>query len=724
MADNVVITPGTGNTIAADEVTDGDLGSVKVQYVKLMDGTLDGTDKALVDSSGLKVNLGADNEITGTVTANLSATDNAVLDAIAASVDTLDSVDYATQTTLAAIKAKTDNIPALGQALAAASVPVILPSATITTLTPPAAITGFATSAKQDTIIGHVDGIEGLLTAIDGRVDGVEGLLTTIDADTSVLAGTDFATEAKQDDIITAIEAIPGGGGVQYTEGDTDASITGTAILWEDGSDTLRAVSAAKPLPVSGPLTDTQLRATPVPVSGTVTANLSATDNAVLDAIAADTGTIAGDTTSIDSKIVTVDTDNVTIVDMPPVTVDTTGLATSAKQDTIIGHVDGIEGLLTTIAGDTTDIEAAVELLDDTVQVLGTDTYTEATSKGITLGAVRRDADTTLVNTTNEFTPLQVDANGRLKVEAFSGETLPVSLTSTTVTGTVAVTQSGTWDEVGINDSGNSITVDNGGTFAVQVDGSALTSLQLLDDIVYTDDTSTHSTGSSKGALIMGAATPTDTAVNANDIGAIGMTNNREMYVSLRDISGTAAVTGSGNATGALRVELANNGTGLVGLNAGTNAIGKLAANSGVDIGDVDVTSIAAGTNNIGQVSVAPQTANGLSVFNATSSDGATALTSTAQAIKASAGQVYGWYIYNPNSSAQFVQFYNTAAASVTVGTTNPLFMLTIPATSAANVEFTNGITFSNAGFSCAATATAGGNGAPSTALDAVIFYK
>lgn len=41
------------------------------------------------------------------------------------------------------------------------------------------------------------------------------------------------------------------GGGTQYTEGDTDASITGTALLWEDTSDTLRAVSAAKPLPVN-----------------------------------------------------------------------------------------------------------------------------------------------------------------------------------------------------------------------------------------------------------------------------------------------------------------------------------------------------------------------------------------------------------------------------------------------------------------------------------------
>lgn len=40
-------------------------------------------------------------------------------------------------------------------------------------------------------------------------------------------------------------------------------------------------------------------------------------------------------------------------------------------------------------------------------------------------------------------------------------------------------------------------------------------------------------------------------------------------------------------------------------LPAGTNAIGKLSANSGVDIGDVDVTSIAAGNNNIGDVDVA-----------------------------------------------------------------------------------------------------------------------
>lgn len=128
------------------------------------------------------------------------------------------------------------------------------------------------------------------------------------------------------------------------------------------------------------------------------------------------------------------------------ITVDGTVAATQSGTWNVT-NVSGTVSLPTgaaTAANQSTEI-TALQLIDDPVQVLGTDTYTEGTSKGFTIGAVRRDADTTLVNTTNEFGPLQMDANGRLKVEAFSGETLPVSLTSTTITGTVAATQSGTW---------------------------------------------------------------------------------------------------------------------------------------------------------------------------------------------------------------------------------------------------------------------------------------
>lgn len=41
------------------------------------------------------------------------------------------------------------------------------------------------------------------------------------------------------------------GSSTQYTEGDTDATITGNAVMWEDAADTLRPVSAVKPLPVA-----------------------------------------------------------------------------------------------------------------------------------------------------------------------------------------------------------------------------------------------------------------------------------------------------------------------------------------------------------------------------------------------------------------------------------------------------------------------------------------
>ena len=328
----------------------------------------------------------------------------------------------------------------------------------------------------------------------------------------------------------------------------------------------------------------------------------------------------------------------------------------------------------------------AAQLLDDTVATLGTDTYTEAASKGLVIGAVRRDADTTLVNTTNEVSPLQVDANGRLKVEAFSGETLPVSLTSTTVTGTVAVTQSGTWDEVGINDSGNSITVDapvgtpafvrlsdgaaaittlpvslasvpshavtNAGTFAVQVDGAALTALQLIDDSIKVDDAAfTPATSSVSMAGFQADETATD-SVDEGDAGAARMTLDRKQIINPQ-----------------------------------------------------------------------PHTAGGLSVANFNTGDTYTALTNTAQVLKASAGQVYGWYIYNPNSSATYVMIYNIAAASVTVGTSTAAMVLCIPATAGANVLSTMGIEFSTA-ISIAAATTGGGNTAPATALEATIFYK
>ncbi len=56
----------------------------------------------------------------------------------------------------------------------------------------------------------------------------------------------------------------------------------------------------------------------------------------------------------------------------------------------------------------------ALQLIDDVVATLGTTTYTEATTKGATVGAVRNDDLATLVGTVNEIGPLQMTQNGAL----------------------------------------------------------------------------------------------------------------------------------------------------------------------------------------------------------------------------------------------------------------------------------------------------------------------
>lgn len=124
-------------------------------------------------------------------------------------------------------------------------------------------------------------------------------------------------------------------------------------------------------------------------------------------------------------------------------------------------------------------------------------------------------------------------------------------------------------------------------------------------------------------------------------------------------------------------------------------------------------------------VSPLPHTSGGLSTFNASGADGAdnAVLTNTAVAVKAAAGQLYGWFIYNPNDEASVVNFYDIAQGSVTVGTSNTKLQLTLPAGAAGNVLSAHGIPFGTA-ITVSATKTAGSNTAPDTGLDVQLFYK
>lgn len=523
---------------------------------------------------------------------------------------------------LASIKSSTDKIPALGQALATASVPVVLPEAQITTLTPPAAITGYSTSAKQDTIIGHIDGIEGsidgLESAVDGLeglVDGIEALLGTIDTDTGNISGDTGA-------IKTAVEVI-------------DNAISGTEMQVDV---------------LTMPTTT---------VEGTVTANLSATDNAVLDSIKSntDSGAVVGTGACATAQRVHLADESLAAL-TPPAAI--TGYATSAKQDTIAGYVDniegyvdGIEGLLTTMDGDTGNIATSTALLDDTVYTDGAGTP----SKGL------------LVLGSDGTNPqaLSTDSSGNLQVEVLSAPTTAVTGTfwqetqpvSGTVTANLGATDNAVLDDIAANQTDGtqkSQIVDSGGEAVTVTDGkldvnatldpTGLATEAKQDDIItaigdipggggvqYTEgDTDASITGTAMlmegagdelltvpgttaGGLLVNLGSNNDVTVTSGTITAnLGATDNAVLdQIELNQDAQTALLTtidadtsnlsvvGGGAEATALRVTIANNSTGVLSVDDNGGALtvdGTVTANlSATDNAVLD--DIAADTESI-----------------------------------------------------------------------------------------------------------------------------
>lgn len=183
-----------------------------------------------------------------------------------------------------------------------------------------------------------------------------------------------------------------GGGGTQYTEGDVDVSVTGTALMWEDAADTLRVTSAAKPLPVNI-------------ISGAGSGGTAAADDSVFTPATTNVTPIGGfaDDTAPDSvdegdtgavrmslrrelyvqvrdaqgneRGLRIDANGALAITAAALPLPT-GAATAANQSTIIGHVDGIEALLATIDADTGVIAGAVAGTEMQVDIVSAPTIT------------------------------------------------------------------------------------------------------------------------------------------------------------------------------------------------------------------------------------------------------------------------------------------------------------------------------------------------------------
>ena len=97
-------------------------------------------------------------------------------------------------------------------------------------------------------------------------------------------------------------------------------------------------------------------------------------------------------------------------------------------------------------------------------------------------------------------------------------------------------------------------------------------------------------------------------------------------------------------------------------------------------------------------------------------------LSGTPVQAKAGPGTFGGYYVYNPNASAVFVQVFALPAAQVVPGTTPPVLSFGIPASGGANLEISNGAVMAG-GMSFLASASYNGATGPATPVNAYFFY-
>ena len=427
------------------------------------------------------------------------------------------------------------------------------------------------------------------------------------------------------------VVANSGTGGATFaTDEDTANSRHVPWVKLMEGVDgTFNEVGSANPLPVDAsgnavPVTDNGGSLT---IDGTVTAELSATDNAVLD------------------------------------TINTAVVATQAA----------VEGTLT------------VDGSAVTQPVSGTVTANLSATDNAVLDAIETTSNA-----------IQTAVEGTLTVDG-SGVTQPVS---GTVTANLGATDNAVLDNIDTNtDYGQQV---GGGTEASAL---RVTLANNSTGVLSVDDG-----GSSLTVDGTVAVTGVSTAANQSTI--IGHVDGIESLLTTIDTDTSSMNTDLGTVAGAvsgseMQVDV------VAALPSGSNAIGKLAANSGVDIGDVDVTSISAGSNLVGDVGISVRTSGGTTLYKNIDVD------ESEDQVKGSAGQIYWIHAINLAATPIYLKFYNATAASVTVGTTVPDLTFPVPSAGTTNgagfnISIPNGIAFGAAITIAGTTGVADNNsGAP-----------
>lgn len=320
-----------------------------------------------------------------------------------------------------------------------------------------------------------------------------------------------------------------------------------------------------------------------------------------------------------------------------------------------------------------------------------------------------------------------MDASGQLKAAIDTEMPAAVALGDNTVNPTVPGVAAflmcydgSTWDRC----QGGLTATDNNSVAAAQVPTLTLNIPYVYNGSAWVRQTGDATNGLDVDVTRIGGQTPafgtgvrssatqrvtiaTDDVVPVSQSGSWSLAANQSVNVA--QMNGAATTMGNGvSGTGVQRVTIASDSTGVVG-----------ATQSGtwtVQPGNTANTTA-------WLVSQTPATSGGLSIsrlLSAASTNGTNA--------KASAGQVYGWYITNSNASARFVKLYNKASAP-TCGTDTPVMTLLIPGASTGagtNVAFPSGIAFGTGIGYCTTTGVADADTGAVAANEVILnlFYK
>lgn len=314
--------------------------------------------------------------------------------------------------------------------------------------------------------------------------------------------------------------------------------------------------------------------------------------------------------------------------------------------------------------------------------------------------------------------------------------TVPVTLTSTTITGNVTVVQptgtnlhvvvdgtspiSGTvtanqgtanttankWPIEIVDSSGTNVATVSA-TGAVKVDGSAVT--QPVNGTI------TANAGTGNFTVVQATAAN----LNATVTGTVTTTPPANASTNLTQVAGTAL-----GATGVAAYGTAPAAVNVPGVNAFITNTPAVTLTSTTITGTVAVTESGTWTVQPGNtanttpwlVTQSPATSGGVSA------NVQQALTSSAL-VKGSAGQKYGYEIFNPNIATVYVFFYNTTSAPTIGSTTNLITQMGIPAGSGAVFNHTIGIAFST-GIYVAVSTSATSAAAPSTGITITTLYN